>query len=175
MSRDGPRNPPDWVDANFALFVLTDVSNENLNQILQDAYDGSTVNCYMFWLADTFTTAPRLIQDGEVTYYSSATKPPIPEDWSSPFKGKSPEDAAAFLKTAPDDVCVDRHHFAVLGEDYEKKGLVALYRIGDEELVGGRLEKLVCSVKGSTLALSSLEKHVWEEWRGDFGEDEPVG
>ncbi|CAI6302108.1 unnamed protein product [Periconia digitata] len=175
MSRDGARSPPDWVDANFALFVLTDVSNEELNEILQKAFDGSTVNSYMFWLAsDTFPTAPRRIQKDGTTFFENATKPPIPKDWTSPFIGKTVEDVASFLKTVPRDLCVDWHHFAVLGEEYKEKGLVALYRIGDEDLVGSNLEKLSCSVAGSTLALSSLEKHVWDEWRVDFGQDEPV-
>lgn len=196
MSRDGPRSPPAWVDANFALFVLTDVSNEvccrtsrinentnpslsdlskNLDKIIQEAYDGSTVDNYMFWLADTFATAPRRTQEGDATYVDSATEPPIPKDWTSPFKGKTAEDAAAFLRTAPDDLCVDWHHFAVLGEDYRKRGFVTLFRIGDENLAGDNLENVLCSVKGSTLALSGLEKHIWEEWKADTKEDEPIG
>jgi hypothetical protein len=148
---------------------------KELNKVIQEAYDGSTAENYIFWLADNFATAPRRTQEGDATYVNSATEPPIPKDWVSPFKGKTAEDAAAFLKTAPEDLSVDWHHFAVLGEDFEKRRLVTLYRIGDMDLAGGKLEKLLCSVAGSTLALSSMEKHVWEEWGNDFGEDEPIG
>jgi hypothetical protein len=90
----------------------------------------------MFWLAGTFTTAPRRTRDGDATYVDSATKPPISKEWYSSFKSKTAEDAAVFLKTAPEDLCVDWHHFAVLGKDFKKRRLVTLHKIGDEDSVG---------------------------------------
>jgi hypothetical protein len=85
------------------------------------------------------------------------------------------QDAAAFLKYVPDDARVDYHHFGILGEDFKKRRLITIYRIGDEELEGDELDCLPCSVEGSTLFLSSLEQGYWEEQEGQYGLDQPVG
>jgi hypothetical protein len=42
----------------------------------------------------------------------------IPDEWTSPFKGKSIEDSAEFIKYIPDGPCVDWYHFPVMGEDF---------------------------------------------------------
>ena len=97
MAHDGPKDPSSWVDSNFALFVLADVSNDvssryfarvttdnwkEINKVIQQAYDGSTVNCYMYWLADDYSNAPRETPtpDGESTQTESGTEPPIAKD-----------------------------------------------------------------------------------------------
>jgi hypothetical protein len=100
--------------------------------VLQEAYEG--VDLYCFWLADDFSTGPHPIRVGDTKHiysYENGTEPPISSNWTSPFMGKSVEDCVAFLKSAPDDSCVDRYHFVVLGEDFKKRSLVTVYRIGD--------------------------------------------
>ena len=54
----------------------------------------------------------------------------------------------AFMKTLPEDRYIDYHYFAVLGEDFTKRKMVTIYRIGDEDLVGDELDALPCSVAG---------------------------
>lgn len=44
-----------------------------------------------------------------------ATRPPIDPQWSSPFLGKSIQDAADFVRNAPKPLC--RLYFAVLEKD----------------------------------------------------------
>lgn len=128
----------------------------------------------MFWLADDFSNAPRRRAEGDVTYVENGTEPPIPEGWESRFRGKTIQDVADFLKQAPDELCVDWHHFAVLGEDFSKRHVITLCRIGDEELKGEELSTLPCTVEKSTLCLSSMEPHTWEEYQADQDGDNPV-
>ncbi|KAF2821919.1 hypothetical protein CC86DRAFT_410320 [Ophiobolus disseminans] len=167
MAHDGPKDVNTaWTDGHFALFVLADVSNEDLGRVLDEAYDGSGE--YYYWLADDWSNAPR---DGE-----DATKPPIAEDWRSPFQKKTVDDVVAFMKKIPEDRYIDYHHFAVLDEDFTKRRLVTIYRIGNEDLVGDELDALPCSVAGSTLFLSSMNSHYWEETKANYPEKgEPVG
>ncbi|KAF2640000.1 hypothetical protein P280DRAFT_25299 [Massarina eburnea CBS 473.64] len=167
MPYDGPKDVNTaWTDGHFALFVLADVSNDELSHVLEEAYNGSGE--YHFWLADVWSNAPR---DGE-----DATKPPVGEDWRSPFYGKTVEDVVAFMKKLPEDRYVDYHYFAVLGQDFTKRRMVTIYRVGDEDLIGDKLEALPCSIAGSTLFLSAIESHYWEETKANYPkEDEPVG
>jgi hypothetical protein len=83
----------------------------------------------------------------------------------------------AFLKTAPDNsvVCVDHHHFVVVGGDFRKRGLVTVYRIGDENLLGDRLKSMPCSAKGVAVFLYAMEPDYWEEKKAEQTDDEPVG
>jgi hypothetical protein len=60
-------------------------------------------------------------------------------------------------------VCVDRHHFVVLGDDFMKRRLATVYKIGDEDLRGDGLSEVPCSVKWIAVYLSSMEFGVWEE------------
>ncbi|KAF4625007.1 hypothetical protein G7Y89_g13163 [Cudoniella acicularis] len=162
VSRDGPRKDTPWVDCTFALFVLADITIDDINHVLQKAHDGSTVNCYYFWLAHDFAYVPRENRVGETIFCESGTESPIPEEWTSLFKGKTIQEAAAFSKLALDGLQVDWHHFAVLDE-----GFLTLCRIGDGDLVGDDLDTMPCKVEVSTLNLSSLERHVWEEYKYD--------
>jgi len=59
------------------------------------------------------------------------------------------------------------HYFAVLGEDFSERGLVTLYRIGDEELMGQKLESRLCSVEKSTMFLMPMERGAWEDTEDD--------
>jgi hypothetical protein len=114
---------------------------QELNRVLQEARDG--VGEFEFWLADAWPNAPR---DGE-----DATKPPIAQDWRSPFRGKSIQDVVAFMKKLPEDRYIDYHYFAVLGDDFTNRGVVTIYRVGDEYLVGDELGALPCTVTGRCL------------------------
>jgi len=52
------------------------------------------------------------------------------------------------MKTLPEDRYIDYHYFAVLGEDFAKRKMVTICRIGDEDLVGDEMDALPCSVAG---------------------------
>ncbi|KAF2124608.1 hypothetical protein P153DRAFT_390646 [Dothidotthia symphoricarpi CBS 119687] len=156
----------------------TDRSGEGteINRVIQEAYDGSTVNAYMFWLADDAANAPLRNKYGENTRDDTGTVPPIDEHWRSPFIGKTALDAVSFLKSLPDDRSIDWHYFAVLGSDYKGRGMVTIYRIGDVNLIGEELESLPCSVAGSTLFLSAMEPDYWEETKSNQRNgNDPVG
>jgi hypothetical protein len=144
--------------------------------VLQEAYEG--IEEYCFWLADDFSKAPRPIRIGDTTQiysYEMETEPPIPSNWTCSFKGKSVSDRVAFLKSAPDNSCVDRYHIVVLGEGFEKRRLVVVYKIGDRFLIGDELNSLPCSARGATLFLSAMEPHYWEETKALQTGDEAVG
>jgi hypothetical protein len=82
-----------------------------------------------------------------------------------------------FLKTAPDSsiVCVDYHHFVVLGDDFKKRGLATICKIGDENLRGDKLGSMPCSVKEVSVFLYAMEPDYWEEKMAEQEGDEPVG
>jgi len=104
---------------------------------------------------------PHRTEDGP----EEGTQPPVAKDWKSPFLGKTAEEMAKFLQSAPEEEnsLLDMHYFAVLDEDFKKSGLVTIYRIGDEELKGQKLESRRCSVERSTLFLVPMERDAWEE------------
>ena len=52
------------------------------------------------------------------------------------------------MKNLPVDRYIDYHHFVVLNEDFTKRKLMTIYRIGDENLVGDELDALPCSAAG---------------------------
>lgn len=78
-----------------------------------------------------------------------ATVPSITEYWRSPFHGKTIEDVVAFMKELPEDCYIYYYHFAILGEEYIRRKMVMICRIGDEYLVGNELDALPGSVDGS--------------------------
>lgn len=180
MSHDSPRDPPNWIDVHFALFVLVDVStdvsytplspkyiltnlNQQINQVLQKSYDGANLNSWHLWLADSYTNTPRKQGD----QYMDGTKPPVPKEWKSPFLGKTIPEAAEFIKKLPNEATVDWHHFVVIDEDFLKSGIVNLWRIGDEDLKGDELDVLPCSVEHSTLELYGIGSRGWEETKSN--------
>jgi hypothetical protein len=101
---------------------------------------------YYFWLADDWSSAPKREPTAGI-----ATKPPVAAHWHSPFRGKTIKDVVAFMKTVPEERNIDYHHFCVLGEDFQKRKLVTIYRIGDVDLVGDELDSLPCSAAGKLL------------------------
>ncbi|CAG8952868.1 hypothetical protein HYFRA_00007582 [Hymenoscyphus fraxineus] len=163
MTHEGPRDATSWTDVHFALFVLVDISTDQINQILQTSYSGASLGSWNLWLATSYTNAPRKQGD----QYTDGTKPPVPKDWNSPFLGKSIPDAVEFMEGLPDESTVDWHHFVIVGEDYLKSGIVNLCRIGDEELKGKEVDVLPCSVEHASLTLMGLEPHGWEEIRSN--------
>lgn len=55
------------------------------------------------------------------------------------------------MKMLTEERYIDYHHFCVLGEDFEQRKLITVYRIGDENLVGDEMDSLPCSVAGKRL------------------------
>jgi hypothetical protein len=64
----------------------------------------------------------------------------------------------------------------VLGEDFEKRGYVTIYRIGNGSLGGDELGSLPCSAMGATLFLSAMESQYWEETKAmQVGDESVIG
>jgi hypothetical protein len=142
MAHDGPKDINcEWTSGNFALFALVPISTSDLDCVLASAHD--TLGEYYFWLASSWSAAP-----SRNIYPSLGTKPPIPENWRSPFFGRTVEDVVMFMKDMPEDANVDYHHFAVLGRDFSSRKLLRIYRIGNEDLVGDELDSVLCSAAG---------------------------
>jgi hypothetical protein len=78
------------------------------------------------------------------------------------------------MKTLPEDRNIDYHHFCVLGEDYAKRKLVTIWRIGDEYLVGDKLDSLPCAASVATVFLSAMGSRKWEEVKDNCRDGEPV-
>jgi hypothetical protein len=112
---------------------------------------------YLFWLADDWSSAPKCGPPAEL-----GTKPPILADWQSRFRGKTIEDVVAFMKTVLAERNIDYHYFCVLGEDFQKRKLVTMWRIGDIDLVGDELDSLPISAAGKLLRVPFAMQPAYE-------------
>jgi hypothetical protein len=63
-----------------------------INEVLQKAHDGDET--HDLWLAHSYDS----IVDIANSLQSSGTRPPVDEQWRSPFIGKSIKNAAGFVK-----------------------------------------------------------------------------
>lgn len=132
-----------------------------MNLKLQEALDGSGLDRRYFWLATKqYDDAPQKNPD----HGSQGTKPPVAESFISPFVGESVENAAQFLKEAPDTVDLERCFFAILDDRTEKDGSVVMCRVGDMEGKGDKVECIRVVAKHSALYLAGMESGTWEEF-----------
>ena len=128
---------------------------------LQEAYDGSGLERRYFWLASkNYDNAPQK----NPRHGNQGTKPPVDDSFVSPFVGKSVNDAAEFLKRAPDGVDTERRFFAVIDDRTEKDGSVVMCRVGDMEGEGDEVGCIRVVVKNSALYLAGMEYGTWEEY-----------
>ena len=136
---------------------------QTIDDLLQKAYDGSTIDAWDFYLAvEDYDLAPKHVPGKP----SSGTKAPIPENFKSPFVGKPVTDAAEWLKQKPEDVQLESKFFALL----DKKavdGNIVLCNIGKEDKVTCVLEK----ADKALLELEGMEAGRWEQLihgRGEY-------
>ena len=137
-----------FVHPPFALFNLVDLPIEvsappypttednskthekTINNIIQEAHDGSTVNQWYFYLAvSDCEFAPRPKPDGT---RDQATQVPISDTFKCPFIGQSLESLAEWLRNKPEDVNLEIKFFAVLDKK-AKDGKVVLVRIAGNQ------------------------------------------
>jgi len=131
--------------------------------VLQRAAD-ELPDVYELWLADSYDNLspedPRRAPDG--------TKPPIDPLWRSPFAGKTPEDAAEFVRRAPRDQGLNLEHFVVLDKSlYIEKGWVTAYKF----CRGGVLAPLPLVAKYATMMLSVYHYDMWKHYVEDYYRD----
>ena len=131
-----------------------------MNSILQQAYDGSTVEQWEYYLAsDDYASIPRRDPKEDA---STGTEAPISESFKSPWIGKSVRDVATWLSKKPDDAYLEGKFFAVLDKK-SKQSKVVLCRIGDSKGKGDALSCVLRDAEGSSLTLSGMEYGTWEE------------
>ncbi|KAL8702303.1 MAG: hypothetical protein Q9201_004473 [Fulgogasparrea decipioides] len=151
-------NPP------FALFDLEGLSPKTLNDLLQQAYDGSTVYHWEWYLATAdYDAAPKRKPDG--TRSSDATKAPIDPSFSSPFVRKSLADVAQWLRNKPKSVNVDPRYFGVLDKQAKTAGKVVLCRLEDPKSEKDGAACVLSEAAQSALYLDGLPSNLdWDEW-----------
>ena len=91
-----------------------------------------------------------------------------PANFSSPFIGKTVEDAAEWLKNKPDTVDLDPHHFAVLDQGSKgKKKTIVVCKIGDRSLSGDELDYLRHDATFAATFVVGIDAGEWENWSAD--------
>jgi len=145
---------------------------QTLNDLLQKAHDGSTVDRWYYYLAtDDYASAPHKKPDGPS---EDGTEAPIDKSFKSPFVGKSVADVAEWLKKKPKDVALDPNFFAVLDKKAkEGEGSIVLCRLGNDVLKGDELSCVLKTAEDSSLELGGMEYGRWEELLEDGGEYTP--
>ncbi|KAF2170362.1 hypothetical protein M409DRAFT_19182 [Zasmidium cellare ATCC 36951] len=84
----------------YALFILEDdIPKSIIDEVLTKNAD-ALHQCFFLWLADSYQNLPAITEERTM-----ATKPPIDPGWTSPFLGKTLEEAAEFVKNAPKPLC----------------------------------------------------------------------
>ncbi|KAF2794778.1 hypothetical protein K505DRAFT_336642 [Melanomma pulvis-pyrius CBS 109.77] len=154
-------NPP------FALFVLVEVSTDQLNKILEAAFKGTQFSENCLWLPlseDDYSDAPKKVS-GVAT---EGTKPPV-SSYKSPFIGKKGEEVAAWLKNKPKEADVDIHFFAILDKSAEK-GSMVMGRQGGLDLKDmDSLEFMRLDAEFATSVLFAMQYGSWEEMKTSTG------
>lgn len=91
-----------------------------------------------------------------------ATKPPIDPGWTSPFLGKTLEEAAEFVKNSPKPLC--QVFFAVLErESYERDKMIRLCKIVD-----GEVQSFLYDADHVAVYFVGHDRDTWEEDWVDF-------
>ena len=133
---------------------------KTLNDVLQKAHDGSTVNNWFYYLATTdYASAPQKKPGGGG---QEGTKAPIDQSFKSPFVGDSEVDVARWLQQKPEGVDLDGVFFAVLDKKAET-GSVALCRIGDRDGKGEEVSCVLVKTEESSLTLAGMEYGEFDE------------
>jgi len=143
---------------------------QTLNDIIQQAHDGSTVNQWYFYLAvSDYDLAPRPKPDGT---RDQATKTPVPDSFKSPFIGQSLESLAEWLRDKPEEVNLETKFFAVLDKKAKDKKVV-LVRIAGNQGQEIKPSCVLVDADESSLRLAGMESGTWGELVHAKGEYTP--
>ena len=141
-----------------------------MNDVLQKAHDGSTVDQWYYYLAtENYASAPQKKSRGGG---QEGTEAPIDKSFRSPFIGHKVADVAEWLTKKPNSVDLEDKFFAVLDKKAEK-GMVALCRIGNREGEGDEVSCVLMKAEESSLTLAGMEYGTWEELLHGRGEYTP--
>lgn len=143
---------------------------QTLNNFIQEAHDGSTVNQWYLYLAvSDYEFAPRSKPDGT---RDQATQVPIPDTFKSSFIGQSLESLAEWLRNKPEDVNLETKFFAVLDKK-AKDGKVVLVRIAGNQGQKTKPSCILVNADESSLRLTGMESGTWDELAHAKGEYAP--
>lgn len=131
-----------------------------INKILENAQSQPGLNFPCLWLATIdYEDAPKK----EANKSNIGTAPPISASFNSPFVGQKIEDVARWLRTMPDNIDLDGHHFAIIDDVSREDRSIVVCKIGDKSLKGDEPDyRRYPAMRGSTL-LRGLEYGEWEE------------
>ncbi|KAI4210762.1 MAG: hypothetical protein LQ351_006438 [Letrouitia transgressa] len=151
------------VSPPFALFILVDLPT--IDDLLQKAHDGSTVDAWDFYLAvEGYSLAPQKKAGSP----QSGTKAPVDRNFKSPFVGRSLDAIAEWVKQKPGKVDLEPKFFGLL----DKKagdGKIVLCRIGEDDKVTCVLDE----AETALLELEGMEGGRWEQLLDRRGEYTP--
>ncbi|MCJ1361328.1 hypothetical protein MMC16_000426 [Acarospora aff. strigata] len=131
------------------------MSAETINSKLEQAYITDERAAWKLWLVTgDYDDAPKKRTDNRL---NEGTAAPI-QSFTSPFAGKTIEDAAEWLKNAPEDVDLNRMFFAVLDDRSESDDTITLCRIGDGGMEGkkGELQYFPEEAWGAQIYLETM-------------------
>ncbi|KAK4507120.1 hypothetical protein PRZ48_000854 [Zasmidium cellare] len=152
---DGVWEDDDQATDVMALFVLDQVSNETLNDILSRNKADCEGASYV-WLADKYESLP----DYSGGMSATGTAAPIDAGWQSPFLGKTTQDALTFVRNAPKPpkpLC--KLFFAVLEKErYEQHGQLLVCKAAD-----GEVQTIPCAASEIGTFFAGFERDEWEE------------
>ncbi|KAJ4364607.1 hypothetical protein N0V83_009203 [Neocucurbitaria cava] len=151
----------------FALFVLVDVSTDQLNKVLEAAFKGTEFSKNTFWLPsseDDYLDAPKKVPREP----TEGTKPPV-SSYKSPFIGWKGEDVAKWLKSKPKEAAIDVHFFAIVDNSAEK-GFLVIGRQGGRYLEDmDKLEFMRLDTEFATASIYAAQSGTWEEIKTSKG------
>jgi hypothetical protein len=123
------------------------------------------------WLADDYNNLPDFyhrVPEQPITP-NPHTKLPLDPNWRSPFRGKTVEDAAEFLRSVPKPrkpLC--KTYFAVLDMTlYWEQGYVLVCKI----LEGGQVQSIACAASCVGIFFGGFDRITWDESLTDWEED----
>lgn len=118
---------------------------------------------WKLWLVTgNYDDAPKKRTDNRL---NDGTAAPIEQPFTSPFAGKTIEDAAEWLKNLPEFVDLNRMFFAVLNDRSESDDTITLCRIGDGGTEGkkGELQYFPSEAQHAQIFLETMMAGAFDE------------
>ena len=134
---------------------------QSINHKLTQSSDEGVWNLYL--ATDSYDVAPKKRTDNRINEGTTAPVRTFP--LTSPFAGNSIEEAAEWLKAAPEDVDLDRHFFAVLDAHSETNDTITIARIGDGAVEGkeGDVQYFPVKAEEAVMYLNSMASTAFDE------------
>ncbi|KAF2202270.1 hypothetical protein GQ43DRAFT_430919 [Delitschia confertaspora ATCC 74209] len=153
-----------YLQPPWALFVTSkDINAKYINDALTRAWKGDNEGAWNLWLAtDSYTDIPKLRDDNEI---AEGTKPPIPDNFASPFAGKSVEECAKWLQHIPGDSAVNKEYFTVINEFSKEDDTVLVVQVNKNGEGGEEIE-----VEYFPQPTKNIMMEMWTNGRGKFEE-----